>query len=365
MKILHIVEDFSVKSGGLRTVVKSLDSQLKKIGHSSYILSSDKEKDDQIYLTKSNNKWLYSNKWQHQLHKIVTQNQINLIHIHGVWLYPQLVGAIYASKNNIPFVLSCHGMYQPWLWKKSTYKKKLYLKLLSKRLFSKAAIIHSITKEETNNLKKIFAKNQFIEIPNLISFSNKTTEETKNKKLEKSILYLGRINKTKGIDVLIKAFNEIENKGVTLKIAGNFNDYKVELDDLIDRYKLTNKVIFVGMVKGKQKEDLINNSWVMVSPTFSDVIGMVNLEAGLNKTPMITTNNTGLHKDWSNNGGILINANVKELSEALNESLNWSQKERDRKGVLLFNFVKEFYSWENRLNEWELLYKKAIQDEID
>lgn len=365
MKILHIVEDFSIRSGGLRTVINSLDSHLKKLGHSSYVLSSDKEDEDDIYLIKSSNKWLYSNKWKQQIHKIVTQKEINLIHIHGVWLYPQLVGAKYASKHQIPFVLSCHGMYQPWLWKKNTFIKKTYLKLLSKRLFSKATVIHSITKEETYNLKKIFKKNKFSEIPNLISFSDRITDNINKRHIEKSILYLGRINKTKGIDLLIKAFEKIENKEITLKIAGEFNEYKIELERLVGSLKLTKKVVFLGMVKGNQKEELIKNSWVMASPTFSDVIGMVNLEAALNKTPIITTRNTGLHKDWNINGGTLIEANVEELTKALKESMNWSLEERVNKGSLLFDFAKQHYSWESRIYDWELLYKKVVLDEIN
>jgi hypothetical protein len=64
MKILHIVEDFSVKSGGLRTVILNLDFYLKKLGHKSYILASDKEYSDDIFVVKAANKWLYSREWK-------------------------------------------------------------------------------------------------------------------------------------------------------------------------------------------------------------------------------------------------------------------------------------------------------------
>ena len=61
MKILHIVEDFSIKSGGLRTVIKNLDFHLKKLGHDSFILAYDKEKNDDVFVLNATNKWLYSN----------------------------------------------------------------------------------------------------------------------------------------------------------------------------------------------------------------------------------------------------------------------------------------------------------------
>ena len=43
MKILHIVEDFSLNSGGLSTVIKNLDFHIKSLGYKSYILASKKK----------------------------------------------------------------------------------------------------------------------------------------------------------------------------------------------------------------------------------------------------------------------------------------------------------------------------------
>jgi len=360
MKILHIVEDFSIKSGGLRTVIKNLDFYLNTSGHNSFIIASDKEKSDAIFVVKATNKWLYSKEWKKKFSKIIDEHQIELIHIHGAWLFPQYIGAKIASQKNIPMVLSLHGMFQPWLWKKGTLKKKLYFYLLSKKKFSKAAIIHTITAHETKTVKGFFKENTIVEIPNLISIIE---QKNKEKNIEKNILYLGRLNKTKGIYLLIKAFSEIRNKEVKLQIAGGINAYQKELEELVESLKLKEKVTFLGEVKGEEKTKLIQNAWVMASPTYSDVIGMVNLEAASLKTPMITTYNTGLKLEWNLNGGKLINPNIEELTEAINESLNWSVEKRNAQGELLYKYVNNEYSWDNRLKDWELLYKKAIVNE--
>ena len=360
MKILHIVEDFSVKSGGLRTVIKNLDFYLKKVGYNSFILASDKENDDTVFVVKASNKWLFCSQWKKKILSIVDAQNIDLIHIHGAWLYPQFIGAKIASQKKIPMVLSLHGMFQPWLWKKGTLKKKLYFYLLSKKYFAKAKIIHSITQEETATIKSFFYNNVILEIPNLIAVDT-INEEVKIS--NKNIVYLGRLNKTKGIDLLINAFAKIQNNEIKLIIAGRINAYKTELESLVKKLNIEDKVTFIGEVKDVQKRKLIQSAWVMASPTYSDVIGMVNLEAASLKTPMITTYKTGLHKDWNINGGRLIHPNVTELKSALEEALNWSLEKRNAQGELLFNFVKKEYSWENRIKDWELLYKKAINNE--
>jgi len=357
MKILHIVEDFSVGSGGLRTVIKNLDFYLKSIGFDSFILSSKKEYEDEIFIVNSRNKWLYSKKWVNEIDNIVKHYNIDVIHIHGVWLYPQLVGAKYAIVNKKPLVLSAHGMYQPWLWKKGTLKKKIYFNLLSKKWFSKATLIHTITANETKSIKYFLNNKEIVEIPNLITVVERNE---KYQSSEKYILYLGRLNKSKGIDLLIRAFAQVNNQNIKFKIAGEFNKYKKELESLINSLNLANKVEFLSLVKNEQKKELIRNSWVMVAPTYSDVIGMVNLEAASLRTPIITTYNTGLDSGWNKNGGKLINPNVEELKTALDEVLKWTIEERNLYGQKLFNFVKDHYSWESRLIDWRNLYEKAV-----
>ena len=360
MKILHIVEDFSLSSGGLRTAIKNLDFYMNSLGLESYILSSSKEINDAIFLVEPSNKYLYSKKWIHKINFIVRSKKIDIIHIHGVWLYPQYIGAKYAIKNNIPFILSTHGMFQPWLWKKGRLKKKIYFRLISKKVFSRASLIHTITSNESKNIKFYFPNNKQRKIPNLISMEGENLDLRKN---EKYILYLGRLNKSKGIDLLLRAFSMIDVLGYKLIIAGEFNDYKKELQSLSKSLKLTDKIKFIGLVKNKEKIKLIRNAWVMVAPTYSDVIGMVNLEAASLKTPMITTYKTGLKKGWDINGGKLINPNEKELISALNEALNWSLEERNKNGEKLFDFVLKNYSWNSRANDWKNLYKSVMHNE--
>lgn len=359
IRILHIVEDFSVKSGGLRTVVQSLDFHLKSLGYKSYILSSGKEKEDKIFIVEASNKWLYSKQWKDKIYDILKAKKIDVFHIHGVWLYPQYIAAKIAVKEKLPFVLSTHGMLQPWMWKKGKLKKKIYFNFLIKKTFNNASLLHTITENETENLRKLFINQNFKEIPNLI-FMDKSLEPITI--VEKYILYIGRLNKTKGIDLLIKAFSSINQKDFKLKIAGEINSYKEELDKIILKFDLNDKIEFLDIVKGDFKTSLFKKAWVVVSPTYSDVIGMVNLESASFKTPVITTYKTGLKEEWNMNGGKLINPNVEELKEALFEVLSWNENERNENGTILYNFVLKNYSWNYQLSKWDELYQSILSN---
>ncbi|GGG93665.1 glycosyl transferase [Polaribacter pacificus] len=358
MKILHIVEDFSLESGGVRTVVKALNSELISNGYDSLILSEKKEKEDDVVVVKGRDlPWKYSKNWSRTLLDIHKSKPIDCIHIHGVWMYPQFIASKFAIEHKIPFVLSPHGMYEPWLWKQGGLKKKLYFNLLAKKKFSKSAVLHAITKSEKENLQHLFADSTVQEIPNLIKTRQVGFEDKLEKKTsEKYLLFIGRLDPIKGIDVFIKAFSQLSSNEFTLKIAGAFNSYKNELESYVKECNLDKgKVEFLGFVK--EKTVLIENAFIVVTPSHSEVIGMVNLEAAILKTPVISTHQTGLDPGWNSNGGMLVNPTVSEVTAALKTALSWTVLERNEYGNTLSDFVTKKYSWEHRLLDWVHLYE--------
>ena len=61
MNIVHILEDFSFLSGGLRTVVKDLHNRLIDNGEDSTIITTRKEEDDDVIKVEGGNKpWRFS-----------------------------------------------------------------------------------------------------------------------------------------------------------------------------------------------------------------------------------------------------------------------------------------------------------------
>ncbi len=355
MKILHIVEDFSTNSGGVRTVVNKLNFELNNFGFTSIVLSSKCEKNDDTLLVEANTIWLYSKQWHSQLTQIHKTNKISVIHIHGVWMHAQFSSIKFAIHNKIPFIISPHGMFNPWLWKKGALKKYLYLNVLLNKYITKANIVHGITDIEIKAIKNLYPKIKTINIPNLINNFNKPIRAIDYP--EKYILFLGRLHKVKGVDLLIEAFSMIENKNYKLKIVGEINNYQKELLKLSNKFNVSNKIEFLGKVTGEEKFKLFKNAFVFVAPSYSEVIGMVNLEAAISKTPVITTFQTGINEDWSKNGGILINPNILELKKALDKVLSYSPIIRNEKGLGLYNYVTENYTWKNKFVNWIDLYK--------
>ena len=360
MNVLHVLEDFSFQSGGIRTVVLDLHTRLLNSNINSKILTTRTEcGDEAIKVDGDTAPWRYSKNLKITLKELLAKNEIDIIHIHGVWMHPQYAAAKFAKLNNLPFLITCHGMYEPWLWSQGTLKKKLYFNLVVKSTFSKANYLHAITSNEAIEIKRLFPNTPSIEIPNLID-SDQSIEDNYNHK-EKYVLYVGRLDPKKGIDLLIEAFANFKSSEFKLKIAGSFNDYKQELDDLVSSLKLESKIEFLGLITGEEKVKLFKDAFVFVAPSHSEVVGMVNLEAAIFKTPVITTFQTGLKKEWSSNGGILVNPNVNEIEAALKKAFSWTLEQRNQNGLKLYNFVLKEYSWQYRFNDWLKLYESMLK----
>ncbi len=356
MKIYHFAENISLERGGVRTVVVNLDNYLNdKKPNCSVILTNVKEQNDK-YLEFPPLKfkaWAYSKELKEYAQLIAKENTI--FHAQGVFMHCHYLASKEALRANIPYIITCHGMIEPIYLKEKRLKKKIYMELFLNEILSKSNILHAITPHEKNNLFRLTNHKNIIEIPNFI-YSSGLPKNLTFQLEEDYLLFLSRIHPQKGLDMLIEAMTKIDNKKIKLKIVGSKNDYSNELQKKLKNSAIENRIEFIGSVYSDEKYKLYSNAKAFVMPSYSEAIGMVNLEAAACKTPVITTYSTGISPEWNNNGGIMINPNLDELINAINLATSWSDIERNDRGAKLSEFVINNYSWEKKGYLWNELY---------
>ena len=282
---------------------------------------------------------------------------------------PQYHAAKLCVKHRIPFILTSHGMLEPWHWHDKGvtgyWKKVLYWKLVVYPLFRKAAVIHAITPMEQDHLQTLFPGNRTQVIPNAVDVQQIDSEIRHENPFnpEQIILFLGRIHPQKGIDLLIRAF---ALSGISspwkIVIAGpeEVPKYACELKQLVEDNNLENQVEFIGPVYGEEKYKWYKRAWVVAVPSHTEVVGMVNLEAGACGTPTITTRPTGLF-NWEEGGGLLIEPNVNDLANAIKAVCSWSKSERRDRGLKSLDLVNKYYSLPIIGRQWVDLYSELAQ----
>lgn len=356
-KIYHLAENVSFESGGVRTVLTNLDNFLNANETGSSTIITNKKEVGDLYLEyppKKNMPWNYCPELKEYLKTLGTDNSV--FHLHGVFMYTQYIGSRIALEKQIPYVISPHGMLEPWHLKDKSFKKRIYLELFLKNILSKSKILHAITPLEKENLFALTKHKYIYEIPNFIHFSDIPNDLTYSPDEEEYMLFLGRLHPKKGLDILIESMTKIENKKIQLKIVGSENEYSTALKVKCKELGIDHRVAFLGGVFNTEKNKLFANAKVFIAPSYSEAIGMVNLEAAACKTPVITTYNTGINPAWNQNGGIMIQPTAEELTKSINTALSWNDIERNERGRNLAQYVLNHYSWETNGKSWVELY---------
>lgn len=141
-------------------------------------------------------------------------------------------------------------------------------------------------------------------------------------------VYVGRINHSKGLDVLIPAFYHlVKEKKIKcrLYIIGKIdsnNNYYLKLKEMIKNYQITDKIFWIGFTNNPYQ--YIKSANCFVLPSRIEGLPNVVLEAMYLKTPVVVTRSVPvIDRLVPNSRGIIINPNdIQALTEALTQAIN-------------------------------------------
>lgn len=103
------------------------------------------------------------------------------------------------------------------------------------------------------------------------------------------ILFLGRINKKKGTDMLVEAFRRVNGLDAYLAIVGPDDGQLEEVRRLIVRYRLEDSVLLTGLLPGAEAMAAYRDADLFVLPCRADTFPTTIMEACLTGTPMVIT----------------------------------------------------------------------------
>ena len=311
--------------------------------------------------------WRFSPGASHALQQAVAE--VDVVHLHGLWMWIQWAAARQAFRLNKPFVITPHGMLEAWIWQRQPgyqrLKKSLYWNAIAYPAFHRAARVHALTAREAATLQTYFPAHTPVVIPHGIDLQSvdRSLAEVSPAQAGEApfFLFVGRLHPVKGIHLLIRAFARLKGKDFCLKIAGPIQAreqaYAESLRRLVSELGLEQRVIFTGVVQGSEKWRLYQDAWAFCLPSQSEVIGLVNLEAASAGTPVITTFETGIIEDWDRCGGLRIHPQEEDIFTALQLAQAWSPAERHARGRNLRRLVEERYSWVQVGQQWADLYR--------
>lgn len=292
--------------------------------------------------------------------KLVESLKPDLIHIHGTYPPYSIIPLI---ANNYPIVITLHGIVS--VESNFSIKSKFLLHnriygLLEKQAISKASRLIAVSPSIVEYCLKMGINPSKVDlIPNGIAL-DEYEFENKNQTFP-SLLYIGRLIKIKGIDILIRALPIIKMSYPQMKlyIAGTGGQSN-KIKSLVKKMDLTENVVFLGNIFGIEKKSLVSSVDVFVLPSRYDACPIVLLEAMESSKPIVASRVGGIPY-LVNDGetGLLFEVgDVNQLANNVldllnNEALKLKMGKAGRERANLF-------SWNNIADQTIKTYKEVL-----
>ena len=159
---------------------------------------------------------------------------------------------------------------------------------------SNSLVTHSHRHSEELEKELGIANKHFKIIPHGIPIPQKFQTPTKCKTKELKILFVGRLERRKGIDVLLKAIPLVLSKfeSVVFSIIGS--DPNVFSKSFLQNSNLEKKVLFRGKVSDGELKRAYQECDIFVAPSYYESFGLIYLEAMSFSKPTIGTTAGGI-----------------------------------------------------------------------
>jgi D-inositol-3-phosphate glycosyltransferase len=231
-------------------------------------------------------------------------SQYDLVHTH-YWL-SGMIGRTIRARTGIPWIHSFHTIEHLKGHIADQHRVEAEHEIIKRCDF-----IISPTQRERIEILKINPETRVLVIPHGVN----TRAFTASRNGHKRLLFVGRITRIKGLDVLIDALRYLEHDTELTVVGGPAQDR--DTFDSIRTYARGLPVNFVGAVPHEVLHDFYRSSSIVIMPSFYESFGLVALEAMSSARPVIGFQDTGLIETVGNTAGILVRRYERTLAQAI------------------------------------------------
>ncbi len=289
------------KGGGVQECVRALQAGLQKKGHTVKIITplprnnNVKPEKDLIYMGRARDiKSPFATVGQISvsintaiLDDVLEEEKFDVLHFHEPWV--PVVSRQILLRSGAKNIATFHAKLPDTMMSKTIEKVITpYTKSIMKYLNGYTAV-----SEAAADYVKSITDDPVHIIPNGIHLSKVHKLDTKRD--SSTILYIGRLERRKGLKYLIKAFMQLLKTvpDAKLLIAGDGPD-RAKLELFCQQQEISDKVTFLGYIEESEKNRLLETAGLFCSPAlYGESFGIVLLEAMAKGLPIVAGNNPG------------------------------------------------------------------------
>lgn len=366
MKILNVNMTLDpITGGGSAERTIQISRALNRAGHQCTILTTDTGL-SQAYLRKFS-EWglnvivlpslwrrFYLPKPSPSLIKTLVADA-DVVNLMSHWTLINALVYRFAIKFAKPYTVCPAGALP--IFGRSKVLKKLYNHFIGSDIILNANKCIAIAPSEIDHFKSYGVQRDKVSmIPNGINPADYHETDGKNFRAKYGIgdapiiLFLGRLNIIKGPDMLLEAFclcaQDEQMKPYHLVFAGPDIGMLSALRSIVDASVVKDRVHFTGHIGGMEKTDAYRAADFLAIPSRQEAMSIVVLEAGINETPVLITDQCGFDDVSAAEGGMVVAASVERLREGL-LAMTGNRGKLKIMGHNLEVYVRENFLWDH------------------
>ena len=290
----------------------------------------------------------------------------DVVHVNSLFYPASLIWVLLGQWAGKPVIWSPHGELNPVALDIRPRLKRFVLDFI-KQILGPSIHFQVASKEEAAHVRACFGTTTSVteiqsrmELPPLVQ-PNETTRLT-----PPYLLFMGRLHPIKGIDNLIHALGASDvfrASDFSLVIAGPQTDsaYGHVLTELINQLGLSEKVSFVGLVRGQWKEILYANARLTVLPSHAESFGNVVVESLAQGTPVVASTNTPWQQLEIARAGSWVANDPESLREAIEKFVLMPPDTYHQYRQRAYELAHRQFDVHAHIGEWEQLYRETLQ----
>ncbi len=315
---------------------------------------------------------------------LLMQSQADLLQVHGIWQYPSVAALEWHRRTRRPYVVSPHGMLDPWALHHAGWKKRLAGLFYEGRHLRGASCLRALCESEAQSMRAYGLRNPICIIPNGVDLpdaaENGIVSLGRRGSRKKIMLSLGRLHPKKGLPNALRAWSGLcgGNKGAEwqLVIAGwDQGGHEAELKQLCTEFGITYaevpaaefvdrvagawchpSVVFTGPAFGDTKDRLFRMADAFILPSFSEGLPMAVLEAWGHELPVVMTDHCNLPEGFAAQAAWRTDTSPEGIAETLQSLLAAPDADRIAKGQNGRKLVQDRFSWPMVASQMKQVY---------
>ena len=309
MRILHVLPSLAARTGGPAVTAVEMARVAALAGATTAVYATDlgapaqastrssvrdselvpgaSEVEVRLFPAQPPRRYAYSPTLRRALRADVSAYDV--VHIHSLFLYPQFAAAREAAAHRVPYIVCPHSALDPWLRPRGRLRKALVDRAWQKRMLECAAVLHFTAEEELRLAADVAPRRPHVVVPNGVRWRDfgdlppASAFRTRflGGRSNPIVLFFGRIAEKKGIDILVRAFAHLpaDSDAILVFVGPDDEGRRRNLEALADSLGIGDRVVFTGMLVGRDKLAALGAADVWALPSHTEGFSIALIEA--------------------------------------------------------------------------------------